>query len=851
MFPITERKLSWAFGMTLMVLAGNALISYRDLLGQAKNTPLVVRSREVLEKVARVGSVVKDAESARRGFLIDGNAQDLAGFEVAFRNVGIETSLLIGLTEGRPDQQRLSRHLEQSSIVLLAELRQSIALARREGVKRSLDTAGLEPIRRHLANIQVEVAAMESDEALYLADRLAERRSWINRAFVTFSVASTLALITIGPTYALVRRYLGVRKRVERTLEESEARIRLLFDSVGEGIYGIDNQGCCTFCNPSALRLLGFDSIGQVLGRDMHQLIHHTQSDGSPFPSNLCPIYQTFHSGEGVVGVEDWFFRADGRRIPVEYRAHAIRRDGEILGAVVTFVDLAPKQRAEAEMRLRDRALRAIGQGVFITDASLADNPIIYANAAFERLTGHDQESWTGRSIDLLDSEQSPSSIDQLRAAIKERRDATVEMLARRKDGSTFWQSMTLAPVEDRFARVSHFVGVITDVSERRENEQNLQHSESRLRLMLESVRDYAIFSVDLDRRVSSWNSGAERLFGLSESRIVGHPTDSLFTLEDQLARVPAEELSKAAATGRSEDERWQIRGDGSRFFASGLVTAIRDDAGELIGYTKVSRDITESKRVETELRAAKEAAESAIRAKSTFLSNMGHEFRTPLNAIIGFSEMLEDEAMERDVKDFVPDLKRIQESGYLLLKLINDVLDLSKIEAGRMDLSHEFFDVTDLVRSVVQTTEPLAEQQGTTVQVHYSKDLGTLNSDLNKVSQGLCHLLSNAIKFTGSGTIVLRAFRELDEHGRDWVIFTVADDGIGMTREEMSRLFQPFVQADGSTARRFGGTGLGLTITHRFCQMMGGRIDVESQPGAGSTFIMRLPASRVESPFS
>ena len=380
------------------------------------------------------------------------------------------------------------------------------------------------------------------------------------------------------------------------------------------------------------------------------------------------------------------------------------------------------------------------------------------------------------------------------------------------------------------------------------EVKRKLMESEGRLRLMVESVRDYAIFSIDLGGRVSSWNPGAERLFGMSEDRILGEPADRLFTTEDRQARIPAKELETAGATGRSETERRLVRGDGSRFLASGLVTAVRDEAGILVGYTKVARDITESKRIETELRAAKEAAESSIRAKSTFLANMGHELRTPLNTVIGFSELLEDEAINRGLDDFAPDLRRIREAGHLLLNLINNVLDLSKIEAGKMDLSDEPFDVADLVRSVVRAAESMAEKHGNTVQVEYSRNLGTLSADLGKVRQGLSHLLSNAAKFTESGTIRFRVAREFDAKDHEWVIFMVADDGIGMTRDQIARLFQPFVQADGSPTRRYGGTGLGLTITHRFCQMMGGQIDVQSEPGRGSTFTMKLPAWRGES---
>ena len=214
----------------------------------------------------------------------------------------------------------------------------------------------------------------------------------------------------------------------------------------------------------------------------------------------------------------------------------------------------------------------------------------------------------------------------------------------------------------------------------------------------------------------------------------------------------------------------------------------------------------------------------------------MGHELRTPLNAIIGYSEMLADEATERGIPDLGPDLDRIRAAGHLLLRLVNNVLDLSRIEAGAMQLAVEPFDVADLVRGVVRSAEARAAEQGNTIQVDYASDLGTVRADVFKVSQALTHLLSNALKFTEAGTIIVRARRERDPAGIDWVALTVADDGIGMTRDEQARLFQPFVQADGSAARRFGGTGLGLTITDRYCRMMGGRIDVESGPGRGST---------------
>jgi signal transduction histidine kinase/ActR/RegA family two-component response regulator len=250
---------------------------------------------------------------------------------------------------------------------------------------------------------------------------------------------------------------------------------------------------------------------------------------------------------------------------------------------------------------------------------------------------------------------------------------------------------------------------------------------------------------------------------------------------------------------------------------------------------------IRERERAAEALRQAKESAESASRAKSTFLANMSHELRTPLTGIIGYSELLQRDVERSGHTELLADLLRIHKAGNHLLAIINDILDLSKIEAGKMEVYAERLDVAALLRDVVTTARPLIEQNSNTIEVDVPDDLGGMHSDPTKIRQILLNLLSNAGKFTEHGRITLCAARERGAAG-DWMCVSVADTGIGISAEQLDRLFAEFTQADASTTRKYGGTGLGLALSRRLCRMLGGDITVESRFGSGSAFTIRVP---------
>ena len=444
-----------------------------------------------------------------------------------------------------------------------------------------------------------------------------------------------------------------------------------------------------------------------------------------------------------------------------------------------------------------------------------------------------------------------------------------------RKDGTRFWANVLITALRDETGRLIGFAKVTRDLTERRAAEEATRQSEERLRLLVQSVKDYAIFMLDPNGIVTTWNAGAERIKGYSAEEIIGAHFSRFYPPEEIAAGAPEREIETALTKGQFEEEGWRLRKDGSRFWANVVLTPVRS-GDRLLGFAKVTRDLTERRasdaralenarrlaaqeaartaaemqahelrtlaeqlRAQTaELERRRADAENANRAKSQFLAAMSHELRTPLNAIGGYAQLIQMGISGPVTLSQREQLERIQHSQAHLLGIINDILNFSRMEAGQVVYDIGPVDVQALIGLVVPMIAPQADAMR--LRLTTGKCSGDIiaQADTAKVEQILLNLLSNAVKFTNEGGEIEVSCRA----DGDTVLISVRDTGIGIPADKMDDVFAPFVQVGRSLASPMEGTGLGLAISRDLARAMQGDLTAESQEGVGSTFTLTLP---------
>jgi PAS domain S-box-containing protein len=412
-----------------------------------------------------------------------------------------------------------------------------------------------------------------------------------------------------------------------------------------------------------------------------------------------------------------------------------------------------------------------------------------------------------------------------------------------RKDGSQFWASVVITALRDSAGRLVGFAKVTRDLTERRRADERLRTSEERLRVLIGSVKDYGIFMLDPDGRVATWNEGARRIKGYESDEIIGRHFSVFYPEPARSEGFPDYELEVAGAEGRFEDEGWRLRKDGSRFWANVVITALRGDDGSLIGFAKVTRDLTErrlaqQRELEDTRRLAE--AEASNRAKTGFLAAMSHELRTPLNAISGYAQLMQDGIAGPVTEQQEEFLNRIRGSQQHLLAIVNDLLNYGRIEAGEVVYELAPISMHDVVERVIAMVAPQADRKRLRLELGTCPDDVIAMSDQLKTEQIVLNLVSNAVKFTPEGGVVTLTCSLRDGAA----MIAVRDTGPGIPEDMQEMIFDPFVQLGRSLTSTPEGAGLGLAISRDLARAMGGEITVESTPGSGATFTLRLAAA-------
>jgi PAS domain S-box-containing protein len=536
----------------------------------------------------------------------------------------------------------------------------------------------------------------------------------------------------------------------------------------------------------------------------------------------------------------------DQRRAAPQPQERRRRGDAEVAAVQAALRDSQARFQAVAEL-VPDLLWRAG-----------ADGHADWFNRRWSEYTGQvDHEALGAGWVQRLHPDDRPVARAHWRHAANTGQPFVHELRLRRHDGSFRWHLVRVEPLRESGVGPRRWFCVATDVHEqhtaRELLEQRMQQRAREMRTVLDSAAS-AIVATDLRWRITTLNPAAEVLLGLPAAQALGSRVLRFFepaqlrararTLPADIRRVlwPSRPQRDVPLPAAEVGQEWScVRADGSRVPVLLSLSVLRDGRDAPIGFLGVLTDLSERKALEETLRQRTTQAEAASRAKSAFLAHMSHEIRTPLNAVIGLSQLMARMELPADGRRFIA---HIQQAGEQLLALTNDVLDLSRIEAGEMHLESVPFELATLLQALCAMVEPQAQAKGLALQLEMAEPEavpGPLLGDPLRLKQVLLNLLGNAVKFTPAGRVTLRVAVTAREAGRVGLRFDVQDTGIGIAPEQRSRIFEPFTQADSSTTRRFGGTGLGLSIVRRLVDVMGGSLSLQSTPGQGSTFSVEL----------
>jgi two-component system, chemotaxis family, CheB/CheR fusion protein len=631
--------------------------------------------------------------------------------------------------------------------------------------------------------------------------------------------------------------------------EEERAFLAAIVESSEDSIISVDLAGKITSWNAAAERLYGHPATEAVdkplamltLPRGLAEMVVNVERILQKQTA------ETFDTRVRTGGGEAWL---SVTLSPVK------NARGNVIGISMIARDISARREAEAALTVSEEQFRrAIEEAPIPVIMHAEGGEVLQVSKAWTGVTGYRPEDIP--TLDAWLSHAHGSGGADVREHVQRLFNGETQHLATELEVTTLagerraWVFSASVPGTLRDGR-RFIVGMALDITERKRAEAALRESEARMRMVVENAREYAIVSLSLDRVVTSWNSGAERILGYSQEEALGQLGDIIFTEEDRAIHMPAHEASLAIAEGRASDERWHVRKDGSRFWGSGVMMAMHDARGEAIGLVKIFRDHTEQLRAKRaleqslrETESARAEAEAAGRAKDHFLAVLSHELRTPLTPVL----MSVDTLMLRGdlPAQVVEALEMIQRNVELEAQFIDELLDITRISRGKFELSREPMDLHAAIRRAAEVAAPDIEGKAQRLHLALEAVAHQLSGDFKRLQQVFWNLLKNASKFTPErGTITVRSRNEpASPVTARQIVVEVADTGIGFDAEVAERIFDAFTQANEAITQQFGGLGLGLAISKATIDAHGGTIrGISSGYGKGATFSVCLPLS-------
>ncbi|MGH2620005.1 MAG: PAS domain S-box protein [Anaerolineales bacterium] len=635
-------------------------------------------------------------------------------------------------------------------------------------------------------------------------------------------------LVALGRQAAIAIGNARLFDQVEQEKDYSES----LVQHSPVAIVNIDEQDIIVSWNPGAEKLFGY-TAPEAIGRNIDDLLVTQEL------REEAVDYNRQVQADGRISVTTRRRRKDGTLVDVDLHGVPLQSDGKAAGAIAIYHDITERVRAEQELRRQKQYSEGIVQYSPVAIVTVDfDAKVVGWNPAAEKLFGYTAEEAIGRNVDEMVAKSSEFHTEAATFSDRGIRGDSFHAITRRtrKDGTLVDVELEGVPVIVGGDRVG-MIAIYHDISELKRAEVALREQKEYLEAVVQNS-PVAIVTIDQQANVVAWNPTAEKLFGYTAEEAIGHNIDELVADRDEL-RGEAVGYNRQAAGGeliRAITKR--TRKDGTLLNVEVLALPVEVE-GQQVGIIVIYHDISE-------LIEARQSAEAANEAKSAFLATMSHEIRTPMNAVIGMSGLLLDTVLNDEQREFA---EIIRNSGDSLLTIINDILDFSKIEAGKMELESQPFDLRECIESALDLVAPRAAEKG--LELAYLLDekvpQGVLG-DVTRLRQILINLLGNAVKFTERGEVVLSVVAKRRAWAHD-LHFSVRDTGVGITEDQIGRLFQSFSQADASTARKHGGTGLGLAISKRLAELMGGRMWAESAPGVGSVFHFTAVTQAAELP--